>query len=506
MGRVTKRKRKTPLPYTDLGSATAEHDSSLQEYYVDNPFLTAAEKLDDRTVFFLGGKGTGKSAILEMVQKRIVGPKLIYLGSEDIGLGMLSNAELFGQLGTIDLGIIYRAIWDYLILVSILREEFGTTKPPWWKFKVPQEERKVFDILEKAGELRGEGSTLGSVFANILKKLNLSMTAIASDGSSYSATLGLGDGIERDIGSLMTELGFMKYINKLRKELPDKCKHSRFYVLIDDLDEGWRNTPPQRECLNGLIRSLVKLQHLDNVKFVVALRKTIFDQLDVDDPDKIRDYLTELTWIRGMLKEIVMKRLMKGLGRKEEDIVTNVLPERVSGQAPFGYMFSRLPQHPRAHIQFIQHALKLASDDGQSFLRADDFVKAYHYMSTCYADDIAFEYKTIYGGLRKVIDQMVGCPKIMSQNQVRELVFTIFEWSIDQEKDPALMWIRELGADPSEENCDIFCKHLIDTGLLGFKRSRKENATFFPPNLPKRFSSKVYFQISPYLEGYLLTA
>ena len=508
MSRIKKKVLRRPLPAVALGSAVAETDNDLSEYYVSNPYLDRAKDIADRTVFFLGDKGTGKSALLEMVDRTIHGPKIIRLGADDIGLGLLSNPSLLGSLGSVDLGMIYRAVWDYIILISIVKKEYGTSKPSWFVRLVPKDEREVFDLLAQVGELDKGTLQLGKAFVEVLGRVQVKLTASSPDGGTYGAEVSLKKkGNSTEIGSMMTEIRIMKHITRLRKELPKKCKHSQFFILIDDLDEGWNNTPAQRECLRALVSSLIRLQHFENVKFLIALRTIIFDQLKVDNPDKVREHIAHLSWTKGNLTDIIMRRLHAALGRSQRDIMENVLPEKVKGMAPMNFMYANLPRHPRSHIQFMQHALDRAVEDGQRRIRATDFHCALTVMSKYFAEDIAFEYRTRYPGLQQLLPAMSGCRTEMSLKEMRLLMDKMILSAIEKNDVWELQWIRDIAerGHSEEEMNDTLCRDLIGTGVIGLKPSRTELATFHPKHIPPVFPKKVWFKVSPYLVQYLAT-
>lgn len=506
MTRLRKRQHRSPLPQVDLGKATAESDQRLPDYYYENDYFRAATDLSDRRILFVGDKGTGKSAVLEMVARKISGPKMIRLGADDIGIGLLSNAKLVEGLGTVDLGLIYKAIWDYLILISIVKAEFGTTRPSWWSFSVPKDEKDVYELLAKTGELEQGSFKLGRAFITILQKLQLKLSASSPDGTEISVEGRLADTIQRDVGTLITEIGILKHIGALRRELPTRCQHSRFFVLIDDLDDGWNNTPTQRECLKALVKSLIRLSHFTNVRFLVAMRRVIFEEVGFDDPDKVRDHIAMMTWGKDDLREIALTRLSVCLKRGRDDLLLNVFPENVQGMDSFNFMHAFLPQHPRAYIQFLQCALNSAVKDAQPFFRAEDYQVARRQYSEWFSEDLSFEYKTVFPGLKKVLLKMMGCKKEMPVQEMRRRMVEILGWALDEEKDYELEWVRQqINQSGTEaEDADDLCRRLISIGVIGVKMGMRESAEFFPANLPKQFSDRMWFKISPYLEPFLM--
>ena len=90
MTKTRKRERRRALEHVDLGNAVAEADRDLDEYYVANRYLDMATDSSDRRIFFLGDKGVGKSALLEMAGRQLAGPKIIKLGAGQLVCSFVS--------------------------------------------------------------------------------------------------------------------------------------------------------------------------------------------------------------------------------------------------------------------------------------------------------------------------------------------------------------------------------------------------------------------------------
>jgi hypothetical protein len=79
-----------------LGKVVAEQDPELQDYYVDQErYVARALDFKDSAVFFVGPKGAGKSAILQIV-RLIRAPdqgRIINLSPDDLAFSALANVN-----------------------------------------------------------------------------------------------------------------------------------------------------------------------------------------------------------------------------------------------------------------------------------------------------------------------------------------------------------------------------------------------------------------------------
>src|SRR3954463_16304405 len=84
-----------------LDKLVAEKDHQLESYYVaEDRYVARAIERNDPAIFYIGPKGVGKSAILQMVRLRnmVGGARIINVTPEDIVISPLANAELNSPL------------------------------------------------------------------------------------------------------------------------------------------------------------------------------------------------------------------------------------------------------------------------------------------------------------------------------------------------------------------------------------------------------------------------
>src|SRR5260370_649016 len=79
-----------------FGKIVAEQDPELQDYYVDpDRYVARAVDFNDSAVFFIGPKGAGKSAILQMVRliRKPDEARIINLSPDDLAFSALANVS-----------------------------------------------------------------------------------------------------------------------------------------------------------------------------------------------------------------------------------------------------------------------------------------------------------------------------------------------------------------------------------------------------------------------------
>src|SRR5947209_9388579 len=125
-GGMSQRRKKNLLAFNpgkdiqSLGKLVAEEDQYLREYYVDpERYVTRADNVDDPAVFFVGPKGSGKSAILQMVRLMHAAESahLINLSPDDLAFSALTNVQATTPLvqDTDRYKWTFKSLWDYVL-------------------------------------------------------------------------------------------------------------------------------------------------------------------------------------------------------------------------------------------------------------------------------------------------------------------------------------------------------------------------------------------------------
>jgi hypothetical protein len=122
-------KPKAGKSVNNFGRIVAEQDPELQDYYVDpERYVARAMDFNDPAVFFVGPKGAGKSAILQMVRlnRATDEGRVISISPDDLAFSALANVNA----GTPILRDIsknqwlFKSLWDYVLSLEVLRREY----------------------------------------------------------------------------------------------------------------------------------------------------------------------------------------------------------------------------------------------------------------------------------------------------------------------------------------------------------------------------------------------
>jgi len=116
----------------DFGRTVAEGDSHLAQYYVGHErYVRRALDPTDPAVFYIGPKGAGKSAVLQMVrlERHTDLERVIDIRPDDLALSTVTDVETTSPIiaDAARNQYIFKSLWDYVLAVEIFRREYKET-------------------------------------------------------------------------------------------------------------------------------------------------------------------------------------------------------------------------------------------------------------------------------------------------------------------------------------------------------------------------------------------
>ena len=109
-----------------IGALAAEQDTQfLQSCFVDTGAYALAQAAGDNRVIIVGRTGTGKSAILRMLESQH-GTRVVRIEPENIALTYVSNSTVlnfFADIG-VNLDPFFKLLWRHVITVELLNHHF----------------------------------------------------------------------------------------------------------------------------------------------------------------------------------------------------------------------------------------------------------------------------------------------------------------------------------------------------------------------------------------------
>jgi len=351
----------------DWGPDEAKGDKNLVKYFLKIPEYDGI--LNGYYRYIVGRKGTGKTAIIEKIK-------------DDVG----SEAKYFETS---------MSLRDFpLSLVKKLRDKSFRDKSqfvPVWKFLILVEICKFISIDQSARPIGDVLDLRDFIKLNFPNEFTIvdTLTCLDKKNSKVSLTpkfLGLSCSEEEST----QRVEIMHYQNA-SKLLQNKIKNidtdSRYFLLFDELDEGFRAGDKNlRLLLLSLLRAIEDIflelnRDFFEIRPVVALRSDIFDSLEDNDLNKLDDYLVRLTWYSDKdcdysLKSLVNERIKASIPILSENGWQSLaddndvdLPSKV--KSLWSYIANRTFERPRDIVKFLKYARKETKSGPLKFKNVD---------------------------------------------------------------------------------------------------------------------------------------
>lgn len=275
------------------------------------------------------------------------------------------------------------------------------------------------------------------------------------------------DGIA--VGSTLTELN--KKLEKSIIELVEDFDDG-IILLFDELDLAYNvNDPNYKHRLIGLLVASYYFfnKYQNKIKVLLFLRNDIFNNLDFQDKNKIKDNLVEfLDWDKDSfdsslsLKRIVAARIKSNINSEDSDFDNNwnVIFETGNigrNQRKWNYMIERTFVRPRDVIKFMNLALEQAklrlSDDPSSCDKIinDDIAKIRSKYSTYLFEELNDEIISKYPAYKNYME-------ILRDN--RNMSFNLEKFTASYEN------VKE--RQDITENVDTILERLYEFSIIGF--------------------------------------
>lgn len=206
-------------------------------------------------------------------------------------------------------------------------------------------------------------------------------------------------------------------LNKMIDVLDDHIlatSHDYRYVIIDDLDLEWADERIANDLIRCLFSTVYSLQHVHNLKIIVALRTNIFQELDFGrkgggQEEKLRALVLNMRWTRVDLEHLLDERVRiaasaAGLGVQT---IGGLLPHANSTMGkPLDYLFDRTLLRPRDALAFANECLRVGV--GKARLPWADIKTAENAYSVGRLQALRDEWKGTYPGIERVLEVLRG--------------------------------------------------------------------------------------------------
>ncbi len=474
--------------YTDLGRVVAEQDVNLVDYYVSpSKYVERASDVNDSAVFYVGPKGIGKSAILQMVRLTLPqeSNRIINITPDNLAFSALANIEVTTPI----LNMIgkqkwfFKSIWDYLLTVEILRREYKNQT--WLRQSVGKLYRSPFEkkaqkLLDTCLKDDGKPVNLMNTIIDLLDSVELSAE---TDSAKIAANI---KADKKSEGNKNLEL--FSIINSVAKDTCDNIKHN-YYIVIDDLDQNWRNDPVQNEFLSGLFQSLKNFSKPPRIKCLVSMREDIYKNIIIQDRDKFHDWVCNVKWDFSEIKEMVTLRVHKKTGLNRNMIWGGLFPEN-----GFDFLFKHTQERPRELIRLTHLCLEGAKQSGRNQIEKEDMIKALKLFSEEKIEDLASEKHFLYPYLNLALKRFRGWPKEFSYKQFKSEYAEMINLEIVCKEGNAIKYSWAGGYDKDAKGLAVI---LLEVGFLLFKSDEKSRTAQYDIDNPQNLTENTWLAIHP---------
>jgi len=436
-----------------FGADVAERDDDLLEYFITTKTLEKARSGD--TSILIGPKGSGKTAILKYLENEHPQGHCIVITPEVFATSML--AQFVSASDRVwDEEESFVSTWTFTIFIEVFMRIVAN--PRGLPNRALQQIRGFLKDNTSYKEM-----DLFTRFVDYLRRIE------AVKIGNYEVTLKT-----RELQKLYALEEIYSLVPDLRQGLK-----ADILILIDELDQGWDNSPHSNRFLASLVKAATKIQYLGlRVRVLVLVRSEIFELVkpELDQLDKLRSSIHVISWNEGQLASLVLKRAAYSLGFHIRDVGSELtgrlFGESVAGMSGFDYMASRTTRRPREVLQFVRRAHEIAIENGDKTISCSAILEAERSFSGWKLDHLCSEYKYIYPGLKGVLLAFRGIGPVLSSDDMREIQSSRIPMCVDLK---GVSWVESTSKDLLQVLYDIEFlgvdlprgKNVANLGLIG---------------------------------------
>jgi hypothetical protein len=436
---------KDAINRVNLGQSFAEYDLVLQNpnIFVETPAFRAALNTSRAKCFFIGRRGTGKTAITLLLERQLPKKTILIL------------PQLFSAME--------RFIPD---------DEINVHERPF-KTLVSSFKRAIMD--EVASHLGKQG---------VLKwrqNSNPELTRERNFIDNFGFDLRLMDFVETGFEYLAKnqDREWFRFVDRSKKIAEDLdfeigTSEKPIAVLIDRIDESWDGSDKSVILLMALMHASIELSAtVKSFRPLIFLRENVFERVRMMDAEfsRLETFVVSLDWTKELLRELVERRLQANLITKPAlgGPTWDAFFEPVEGRSSQDYVFDYCQYRPRDILTFCGFAIESAQSRLHRQVMIEDLQIARKKFSDSRLKDLADEYGDNYPQLSLVLELFYGLGDRFTVQAIEEYIAQLL--TNDSVKTRCNRWIYRF-AQPA-----LFIGLLYQIGFFGIQN--KEGETLF---------------------------
>jgi hypothetical protein len=248
----------------------------LNSYYIDHPDFDEFYNEDEKLSIASARKGMGKSALLSRLEHKLrndpkyKSPIVIRVkGGELLGLGEFSGED----------HSYLENYWKQIICKRII-VEIGSNIG----FALSSNDVSMVELAEIDG-LKGK-NFIGGLISRIKGKLA---------------------GLEVEVKSSTPES-----LSRLLQDYQDRNINSRVWILIDDIDAKYKNTPANQARVGAFFSAIRSLSFdQNNLNIRTTVRSDVWSCLrHLEDLDKLQQYIITIFWSKKYMRDMLAQKVL----------------------------------------------------------------------------------------------------------------------------------------------------------------------------------------------------
>ncbi len=431
---------KNTLKKLTLGHSFAEYDKVLEKpnVLVETPALRAASDAEHSKCFFVGRRGTGKTAIALHLERHRKNTALLL-------------PQLFAPLeqffSTEEMLDVHQRPFKTLV-TSFKRALLGEVLLSWKKRGLISFDRHLPQPISRERTLIDDHD------------FDLRLLALVKDG--FEALKNKQD------------KEWLREINRC-KELGSVLDTFRQHtawdttLIVDRIDESWDGSDKAVVLLMALMHASVELTSaVDVVHVLIFLRENVFERVRLIDKEfsRLETFVVALDWTRELLVELIERRLNVPLIAKYS-LTGNTwrafFEEPATGESSQDIVLNYCQYRPRDVLTYCSFAIESAQSKLHQRVLLDDLFAARRRFSDSRLKDLGDEYADNYPQLQLILRRFYGLGRVFTVQAVGDFIKKLL---VDEEiKRSCSEWIYRYTLP------DLFIRLLYDIGFVGLQES-----------------------------------
>jgi hypothetical protein len=382
---------KNALSRIAIGQAFAEYDKILLKpgVFVETPAILAATQLDRSKCFFVGRRGTGKTAIT------------YYLGSRKSNVITLAP-ELFATLGDT---LTERPFNDvksqhfHALVAHIKRAMIDEVLKTWVK-------KHLFDYKHLPTDLRSE--------RNQIEDFDFDERVVALVSNTIKS--------DRDW------LKSRKRAKDLRHFVDEYAQGKKwaYTLLLDRIDDTWNGSDTSVKLLMAMMHACVELcAESSSVHPILFLRENLFQRVKAIDTEftRLSTAVVSLDWTPELLIELIERRLKASVtSAPPADETWDAFFELVAGKSSKSYILEYCQNRPRDVLILCSTAIEEAQSHKHAKVTEEDLVTARRKFSLNRLKDVGDEYSENFAHIELVLGRFHGLGSRFTMPAMQEFI------------------------------------------------------------------------------------